>query len=110
MNRIATFLDKKGWSVYKLAKDAGHPHHRTKQIVGGDNIPANARLSTLRKIAKVFNTSVDELVGDLPEGTIKIIIPGEIPPTWNSFYSGKMQYWKRSGLAADIHQIVRGTD
>lgn len=61
-------LKKRGWSQYRLAQDSGLETQDISRIIRNDTDP---RISTVTKIAKAFNITVDELVSN-PKPTAKI--------------------------------------
>lgn len=55
---IAAILDKKGWSRYKLCKEANLAQSTLSDILSGKN--ANPRMDTIQKIATALNVDVNE--------------------------------------------------
>ena len=55
---IAAILDKKGWSRYKLCKEANLAQSTLSDILSGKN--ANPRMDTIQKIATALDVDVNE--------------------------------------------------
>lgn len=55
---IAAILDKKGWSRYKLCKEANLAQSTLSDILSGKN--ANPRMDTIQKIATALGVDVNE--------------------------------------------------
>ncbi|MDP4147426.1 MAG: helix-turn-helix transcriptional regulator [Bacillota bacterium] len=58
---IETYMDKKGWTKYKLAKEAGIGQSTLSEILSGKK--KNPSVNTLQKIASALEVSFDELMG-----------------------------------------------
>lgn len=60
-NRIPDLLKLKDWSIYRLAKLTGLPHHNVSRIVKADKIPDGTEYKTLLALSKALGVSIDEL-------------------------------------------------
>lgn len=60
INRISSLCQKRGMSIYQLAKMSGVSHSTIDNIVNRNT--ANPRIKTLHKIAIAFSLTVAELL------------------------------------------------
>ncbi|KNF09855.1 putative transcriptional regulator [Gottschalkia purinilytica] len=59
---VLSIMESKGWTKYRLAKEAGLAHSTLHDIISGKNVSPTAR--TLQKLADALNVSIDELMED----------------------------------------------
>lgn len=62
--RIFWFRDARGWSQIELARQSGVSREAIIKIEGGKSSP---KLPTLRRLARAFNTTVEEITGEAQE-------------------------------------------
>lgn len=62
---IIKLLEKKGWSRYKLSKEANMAQSTLSDILTGKN--SNPRMDTIQKIATALNVSVDVFFDNEPK-------------------------------------------
>lgn len=62
---IKKFMDKKGLSIYRLAELSGVPYSTVSDICRGKTKIENCSAKTVYNLARVLDTSVEELVSDV---------------------------------------------
>ena len=60
-NKLSLLLDKRGMTIYALAKAMQMPHHNVKHIVESPVIPDGTNYKTLLRMAEVLGVSIDDL-------------------------------------------------
>ena len=60
-NQILSLIASRGWSIYKLAKKAGLPHHQVYRIANAPQIPDGIEYKTLRTLADALEVDLGEL-------------------------------------------------
>jgi hypothetical protein len=60
-NQIGSLLNKRGMTIYGLAKALQMPHHNIKRIVDSPVIPDGTSYKTLRMIAEALGVGIDDL-------------------------------------------------
>jgi DNA-binding Xre family transcriptional regulator len=64
--KVKDYLGEKGWSIVTASEKSGLPVTTIKSIIYGKS--AGQRVSTLEKLAKAFDCSVNDLITDLDDG------------------------------------------
>jgi len=60
--KVKNYLEKKGWSIVTASEKSGLPVTTIKSIIYGKS--AGQRVTTLEKLAKAFDCSVNDLIAD----------------------------------------------
>ena len=60
-NNIPHLLKSRKWTIYKLAKLSGMPHHNVSNIVKADQIPERTEYKTLLALSDALGVSIDDL-------------------------------------------------
>jgi len=60
-NNLKNMLDSRKWTIYRLAKLTGIPHHNVSKIVKADQIPERTEYKTLLALSEALGVSIDDL-------------------------------------------------
>ena len=60
-NRIKELLTIKGWSIYEFAERAKIAYPQLYRLVKAEQIPPGTNLSTVKKIARALEVSIEDL-------------------------------------------------